>query len=247
VKVSTFFVITVLFSMLNNAQNALGVEKIPCGTDKILNKGSIHSPTEHAPDDDSEQEEVKGVNSAQFSFFISTAEAAGISLEDRIKNCAKLPASVKKVKAHKGKEITWQLVSRMQDPKNSKKFYEVWKDTQTGLIWGDRLSKKYKHYDAVKLRDDNSVIEETACNSYEGKIANTNISERKFRLPTMKEVKQANKNGLFEVLPNMGSYFFWTVTMDANSNEYARGYKNYGDLNTGGERSDAFSVRCVSN
>ena len=64
--------------------------------------------------------------------------------ESRIADCAKLPGSSA---GHKGpipgpNLVEWNLVSRSRYPFWGR-FYEVWKDSKTGLFWSDRLSKEY--------------------------------------------------------------------------------------------------------
>ena len=151
------------------------------------------------------------------------------SIETRIMNCAVNAKST--VVSNTG--TVWNLVSRKYD-QPSDALYEVWRDSKTGLLWGDFLGwKNYAYpqnlptfYQAVKLADDGNVIQETACDSKLGKAASAQIQDKNFGLPTYYEFLEAEKNGFREVLPHMHyrpqEPRFWSRTRSPNNPRYGR-------------------------
>jgi hypothetical protein len=168
-----------------------------------------------------------------------------LTVEERIKDCSPLPNSTKKSYYE---HVTWNLVVRTYDPK-IRIFHEVWFDSNTGLVWGDRLDKKYSHYDAIELDDDGKIISEKACASKEAKLANAGITEKKFGLPTSKEYHKAEKNGIREILSNLGNYEdrdVWSATLDTLfGDDEARGFSFWEGSMFAGKRKSVLSVRCV--
>jgi hypothetical protein len=106
------------------------------------------------------------------------------TIDERIKDCSYQSASSSE---------EFVLVTR------SKKFKEVHKELDSGLLWGDRLSSKMSHSEAIK-----------ACKSSLDEVAN--ISGVTWRLPSKSEYQEANKNGIIKALPNM-SYWFWSSSV----------------------------------
>src|SRR5690606_37115440 len=106
----------------------------------------------------------------------------------------------------------WNLVSRKRDPRTGK-FYEVWKDSKSGLLWGDALDKRYSYYNAIALDSKGKVISESACKSDDGKASSANIGEKTFGVPSRAEFFEAEKNGLREVVPNMRDRWFWSYSI----------------------------------
>jgi hypothetical protein len=218
-----------------NLLQQFDASKGECGTDAILNGTKEHNPGD-------ENAAPTGSRRATWllNVLIPDARADGYTVEDRIKNCIALPNASKETKAR----VKWNLVSRSRDGKTGK-FYEVWKDSQSGLLWGDRLDSNYIHYSAVRLGDDGKVVTEKACHSREGRTANAGVREKKFGLPTIEEYVQAEKNGVREALPNMENYLFWSASLYPDNAYTARGF----DGNNGGLFFDGLSydhsVRCV--
>jgi hypothetical protein len=162
-----------------------------------------------------------------------------IEIEDRIKNCNQ------SVQANFTSIVSWNLVARSTDP-SSGKTYEVWQDSMTGILWGDKLDQQYTHYDAVVLDTnwDHRVLRELACNSEDGHRATAGITEVAFGLPQQQEIYQAVRDGLLEVLPNLrkGDYF-WSASLDANYIDAAQVFDVQG--NTSAQKGFN-SVRCIS-
>lgn len=219
-----------------NLLRQFDASKGECGTDAILNGRKQQNPG----DDDAVPGTVRRATWL-LNVLIPDARAAGYTVEDRIRNCIALPNAIKKTQSG----VSWNLVSRSRDPKIGK-FYEVWKDSQSGLLWGDRLDKRYTHHDAIALGINGKVVSETACGSDEGKVASAGIGEKKFGLPTIEEFQQAEKNGVREVLPNMKDYFFWSASRDPGYTGYARGFNGYDGVSSSvAVRVYVNSVRCV--
>lgn len=118
---------------------------------------------------------------------------------------------------------------------------EVYKDTKSGLIWGDRIGFEFNHYGSQKsCGDDNPEA---------------SLLPLKWRLPTIKEFEQGAANGLKAALPKM-TYSFWTSTTASKGLRKTRRRKavpasvfvwNANDETTEtGSLMDAASVRCVS-
>lgn len=142
------------------------------------------------------------------------------SVEDRIHDCSYQQSS------QKGNFV---LVAR------TIKFKEVYMDSKTGLLWGDRLPSEMNHYDAQK-----------ACNESLGEVLK--IKDLVWRLPTEKDYIQADVNGIRASLPNM-TYAFWASTVSRHDSNLA--YEFYGYINTTGIRTYNLrtykaAVRCVA-
>ena len=142
------------------------------------------------------------------------------SIEERIKNC----------NSAKGEFV---LVVR------DEKGLEIYKDTKSGMIWGDRISTDFNHYGSQK-----------AC-SHELPEASL-LKEVKWRLPTVREFEVAASHGMKEALPGM-IHTFWTSTPVKVKRRYRRkaipsqaflwvGPEQRTDA---GDLKDAASVRCI--
>ena len=164
------------------------------------------------------------------------------TIAERVADCAKLPGSSADYKGDVPgqKLVEWNLVSRARH-RSSGRYYEVWKDSKTGLLWGDRLEGSYSHYDAIEIKD-GVVKYEKACHSKEGRIAYARITEKHFGLPTAEEFREAEKDGIEFVLPNMPTFgradeYFWTATLDsqkAGDAYFFRGGLSSASRNVGG-------------
>jgi len=225
---------TAMYSLLQVYDAA----KPECGTDDYVKGYKTRKPGT-VPGNKEEKESEKA---AWLGFsLISEALAADVTIEDRIKDCAGIPKS--SVKSSAG--VTWNLVSRKRDPKSGE-FKEVWKDSKSGLLWGDAQDKRYMHYNAIALDSNNNVISETACKSDEGKAANAQIGEKAFGLPTKQEFGQAEKNGVREVVPNMRGRWFWSASVHPAHSYYAFGFLgDFGVVDLGSRDLSFDSVRCV--
>jgi hypothetical protein len=204
-----------------------------CGTDEILNGERPGPSTPNAAP-------AAGKGAWLESILISKALAADpITLEQRIKDCAALPGSLKRTKAG----VAWNLVARRRD-RATGAFSEVWKDSKSGLVWGDNLRSTYTHYNAVALDLKGQVSQEKACVGEEGKQAVAGVTGKSFGLPKIEEFEQAEKNGIREALPNM-NHWFWSASLYAYSQDGARGFYGYSGASYVVFRGVDFSVRCV--
>jgi hypothetical protein len=118
------------------------------------------------------------------------------------------------------------LVARTEDGK------EVHKEVSTGLLWSDRLPERMIYHNAKK-----------ACKADLKEVAG--ISDVTWRLPSIDEYEEAEKNGIRQVLPNM-NYWFWSSTPHPGNHHRARLF-----IGTNGNLFDYFrnyhvSVRCVA-
>ena len=114
----------------------------------------------------------------------------------------------------------------------TKEGHEVHKDLVSGLIWSDRLINTMSHYHAQKV-----------CESDLNEVAG--LKNTFWRLPSIEEYDEAEKNGIRKALPNM-NYWFWSSSVH-RSNSYGawlfyggNGFTYYYN------RNDDYSVRCVA-
>jgi hypothetical protein len=93
--------------------------------------------------------------------------------------------------------VTWKLVASKQDP-HSGRVYQVWKDTSTGVLWGDRLDSGYRYGKA-------------SCGSEEGQRSVAGLNTTGFRIPLSGDLQQAYEDGANEVLSDMGDgqHSYW--------------------------------------
>lgn len=118
---------------------------------------------------------------------------------------------------------------------------EVYKDTKSGLIWGDRIGYDFNHYGSQK-----------SCGNENPEAT---LLPLKWRLPTIKEFEQSAANGLKAALPKL-TYSFWTSSTASKGYRKTRRRKampasvflwNAVDETTEtGSLMDAGSVRCVA-
>ena len=169
------------------------------------------------------------------------------TVDDRVRNCSLLPGSMKKVPTKDG-DIRWDLVLRARDARTGK-YNEIWRDSKTALVWGDVLASNYSHTKAIEFNDNGSVANEVACTSDEGKLANGQITEKAFGLPSIEEYLQAQKDGVLAVVPNMGDRLFWSSSLTSNRRDYARVFSGVNGVVTDDMGSDLQdsenSIRCV--
>jgi hypothetical protein len=175
------------------------------------------------------------------------------SIEDRVSDCNRSVVTSDGFK--------WSLVARFASWKH------VWRDDQTGLLWGDLIDHRFSHYEAISLDETQCVVNpakneqtcrvvtEAACDSSYGLVVNGQIGERKFGLPTREEFQEAFRHGAFNVLPHMfRNNFYWTSTISTrseiaiqiwtnNGNDF-REARYYGKGDNVGE-SFPTRVRCV--
>ncbi len=154
--------------------------------------------------------------------FPSTVEAktpCGLNgpIPDRIRDCSEQESSIKGV---------FNLVTR------TKEFKEIYKDTKSGLLWGDRLETGMNHFKAME-----------ACKADLDEVGQ--INEVSWRLPSKEEYEEANKNEVRAALPNM-DYWFWTSTLNASNPNHAWFYNGLDGVLSNYNRSYGNdSVRCI--
>lgn len=117
---------------------------------------------------------------------------------------------------------------------------EIYKDTKTGFLWGDRVSTDFNHYGSSK-----------ACSNDlpESQL----LTKVRWRLPSVREFEVAASHGMKEALPRM-FHTFWTATPVKVARKYrrrrtytARAYLWNGqeERTETGDLKDAGSVRCI--
>lgn len=148
---------------------------------------------------------------------------------------AKFPCGLKGSVDERIKDCSYQLTSEKDGfvlVTRSKDFKEVHKELKTNLLWSDRLPNSMNHYSAQKV-----------CNSSLKEVAG--ISGVTWRLPSIDEYKEAEKNGIRKALPNM-SYWFWSSSVH-RSDSYGAWLFN-GDSGDAGDvyRGNNVSVRCLA-
>lgn len=133
------------------------------------------------------------------------------SVEDRIKNC----------KTHTG---LFDLVFRSEEG------VEVWRDSKTGLLWGDQLHQKMTHFNAM-----------SACQT---ELTSLGGIKGDWRLPTSLEFRELGSNGAKEVLPNTSGWF-WSSKVHIDFKAYAWVFSPYYNRGFFGHRVSDGAVRCV--
>lgn len=140
------------------------------------------------------------------------------SVDERIKDCSYQSTS---------KKEGFILVTRSKD------FYEVHKELSTGLLWSDRLNNSMDHYHAGK-----------ACKADLKEVAG--IEGLAWRLPSINEYKEAEKNGIRRALPSMNYFWFWSSSVHRDSSDSAWLFNgSVGTFSVIRYNYD-FSVRCVA-
>jgi hypothetical protein len=140
------------------------------------------------------------------------------SVDERIKDCSYQLTSEKE---------GFVLVTRSKD------FKEVHKEVSTGLLWSDRLRFPMDHFRAEK-----------ACNADLEEVAG--ISGVTWRLPSIDEYQEAEKNGIRRVLPNM-RYWFWSSSVHSINSSNAWLFMGVDGNTSSVDRGNFYvSVRCVT-
>jgi hypothetical protein len=145
----------------------------------------------------------------------------------------KFPCGLKGSVDERIKDCSYQLTSEKEGfvlVTRSKDFNEVHKEVSTGLLWSDRLPSTMTHYNA-----------ERACKADLKEVAG--ISGVTWRLPSIDEYEEAEKNGIRKALPNM-NYWFWSSSVKRSNSYFA--WMFYGGFGFDYNRLDKVSVRCVA-
>ena len=182
-----------------------------CGTDELIN-GSPGKPNQ-------DSNKAKQATWLLKQLWFSPAFAAVLGgVEARIKNCAQHGKTSQVIfkNPDTGQSVTWDLVARQRDPATMK-VHEVWRDSNTGKLWGDMLDGKYTQYDAVELNALGKVVSEKACapkdDAKQARIArhaNAGVDEKNWGLPTEQEYDEAANDGITRVLPNLDAdRWYW--------------------------------------
>lgn len=116
------------------------------------------------------------------------------------------------------KKAGFVLVSRSRD------FKEIHQDIETGILWSDRFPSAMKHQDALK-----------ACATLKG---------NKWKLPSVRHYRIADRHGIRDALPNM-SYRFWSVAK-AHLSSVAQTFYGLDGKMSERSRDNRYSVRCVA-
>ncbi|RZA07046.1 MAG: hypothetical protein EOP11_08775 [Proteobacteria bacterium] len=117
-------------------------------------------------------------------------------------NCATIP----KAKEAWYQGAAWELVARKWEANG--RFYEVWRDTRSGLLWSERLDSWYTHEEALSVESPAGAGREKACASAEGKRASAGLPYN-FRLPSSYEYMKAFGNAIDKARPRYG-FRFWS-------------------------------------
>lgn len=142
------------------------------------------------------------------------------TIAQRISSCS-MSITINKDK----RKIIWNLVARKRSDRNGK-FYEVWKDSQTGLLWGDLYDKLKPYFHLVDVDPKTKVVKDKLCSTDEYDIPSAGLSPQNFSLPTIEEFEQALKNGISEVVPNMNNWFWSSTTFPSEYDDNAWGISN---------------------
>ena len=162
------------------------------------------------------------------------------TINDRTKDCALRPSA--SVMGKNGS--VWMLVTRVKDPATMK-FFSVWQDGNTGLLWGERLEQAYTHPSALTPAGKKSLPLEVACQSKEAEWPHALLAkEVKFRLPTAKELEAASSNGMEEALTAAKDQAFWSSSIVEGLPDLAWAHAPGANLGVIARRMQA-SVRCV--
>lgn len=147
----------------------------------------------------------------------------------------KLPCGLKGSVDERIKDCSYQLTSEKEGfvlVTRSKDFKEVHKEVSTGLLWSDRLPSTMSHYDVEK-----------ACKADLKEVVG--ISGVSWRLPSIDEYKEADKNGIRKALPNM-NYWFWSSSVHRRNSNFAWLFDGDDGNFYVNNRNFSDSVRCVA-
>ena len=199
--------------------------KPECGTDEIIRRRTTPQGTSGGS---------RGVSSKEKPR-VDRMPASAPGIDARMDDCQNISSSTKSyTNKNNGQTVIWKLVSRKRDPSTGK-FYEVWQDSSTRVLWGDRLDS---HSDQSSAQ--------SKCNGTEGKRAVAGISEKTFELPTKKDFKDAIENGILEVLPNLRGHWFLSSLVSSYNDHFAWGFDSSNGGIYGDYRRGVGSVRCVA-
>jgi hypothetical protein len=156
------------------------------------------------------------------SFYVQAAEPTPCGLEgtveDRIKDCAVQDGSV---------HGNFTLVTRTTE------FKEIYLDEKSKLLWSDRLADGMTHFKAQE-----------SCKSDLAEVVN--VKGLTWRLPSIDEYKEADKNGVRAALPNMSDWF-WSSSVYQYGSSYAWGLDGVsGGVGIVNRSYYDGSVRCVA-
>ena len=147
-------------------------------------------------------------------------------IEDRIRDCTYSSFSSDSF------DNSFVLVTTTKDLK------VIYKDTKSGILWGDRLPLPMNHYDALK-----------ACKADLPEVGG--ISGVTWKLPTKEEYEAATTSGITSVLPRMGERGWWTSSVVSDNTNSAFVYAVSHLISLGGQIEqisrdyERGSVRCV--
>ena len=117
---------------------------------------------------------------------------------------------------------------------------ETYKDSKTGLIWGSRIPTDFNHYGSQKACDEE-------ISGYQ------NLSNLRWRLPTIKEFEDASINGMKAALSHT-QHSYWSST-PVKTKRFRRRraqpslvflWDGFEEKTDTGDLKDAASVRCVA-
>jgi hypothetical protein len=203
--------------------------------------------------DPSDADDGLGDSQVIRAFNINTSCGIASGLTDilsRLKNCAQLNGSFATwdgAKNGNAGEGVWRLVYRNDSNK------QIWLDTQTGLLWSDRLTNDSDWCQASGFRGaprgpgqavDCSKLEPSGSRCIGEVLYGLPSKLVIWRLPTRADFLQADLHGARYVLPS-GSHTFWSATVSGVNRNQA-----WTVLQETGEWSrqtleKKFAVRCV--
>lgn len=147
----------------------------------------------------------------------------------------KFPCGLKGSVDERIKDCSYQLTSKKEGfvlVTRSKEFKEVHREVSTGLLWSDRLPLTMNHTNARE-----------ACKEDLKEVAG--ITGVSWRLPSIDEYKEAEKNGIRKALPNM-NYWFWSSSMYLHYSYFRWLFMGKEGSTDGYPVSSRESVRCVA-
>jgi hypothetical protein len=147
----------------------------------------------------------------------------------------KFPCGLKGSVDERIKDCSYQLTSKKEGfvlVTRSKEFKEVHREVSTGLLWSDRLPLTMNHTNARE-----------ACKEDLKEVAG--ITGVSWRLPSIDEYKEAEKNGIRKALPNM-NYWFWSSSMYLHYSYFRWLFMGKEGSTDGYPVGSRESVRCVA-
>lgn len=139
---------------------------------------------------------------------------------------------------------TWTLIARTTAGT------ELWKDEDSGLIWGARLDQLYRFWSTVEVNAVGAINEELICKEKVSLEKRGNLTNLKWRMPTHKDFENAEDHGIRQILPSIRGHWYWSSTV-AQTGRRGRGSYGFngtnGDLDFIDEWLSLNSVVCVAN